>query len=302
MPNFDYPPNDLVQLGQIVTSPKEPYHGLAAPFTPIPRLQRNTKKNYLDVVAKARKGEVGLWLQFMASIFGAGADVSASWAHEHAYLLQFRELETLFFEPDEKYLTQSLQNAVEIMQYIKSHPRRSVYMVTGLKIARGAACGVKAKQALGLGVKLGADATAFTGVPVQGGPAFKTEGEKSEAFYFDGSSDFVFAYRLRRIIVTYKGNIKGKSYEKGAETLGNHHEVDEDDDREENEEEEDLHGGNTALDPEISALFLEDVDFGTNGVPFEATSVEVKEEGLDEDNDDDDNATCTLIVPGEKED
>ncbi|KUJ11255.1 uncharacterized protein LY89DRAFT_536265, partial [Mollisia scopiformis] len=217
MPDFDHPPDGLVQLGQIITSPRNPYQRLAPPLPiEVRSVQTNKKTNYHEVVARAQKGEIGLWVSFLASIVGAGGDVAAKWARDNTDLLEFRELEASFFEPDNEYLQKSVENSQKIRDHINKTPGKSLYMVTGVKIAHGARSIIQVRNAVGVDVKLGVDATPFTGVPVQGGPSFKIQDAHGERFQFEGSSDFVFAYRLLRIIPKPKGVFKIKRHEKGA--------------------------------------------------------------------------------------
>ncbi|KAF8856771.1 hypothetical protein BDZ45DRAFT_803907 [Acephala macrosclerotiorum] len=288
MPDFDHPPNGLVQLGQIIASPRDPSQRLAPPL-PVINTQTNKKTNYHEVVAKARRGEIGLWVQFLASIVGVGGDVTAKWARENNHILEFRELEASFFEPDNEYLQQSVAKSEIVRDHINKTPGKSLYMVTGLKIARGARSIVQMRQAVGLDVKVGADALPFTGVPVQGGPAFKIDNALGARFQFDGSSDFVFAYRLLRIIPKPHGVFKVKRHEKGAEILGNDDQYLEDKDHQDELQP-------AAMDVEISAVELDSLDYGAlpTTLPFEVSSTAVK--------DDADDTSCMFIVPNTKED
>lgn len=286
MPNFDHPPDGL-KLGQIVTSPTHPWEPpVGSPLDPIDGIKDNKKTDYEEIIAKAQRGQVGVWAQFVSSMFGGG--VAASWATEHGETLEFQQLETIFFEPDDRFLEQSVTSNEKIREYISKNPRKSVYMITGLKIARGAKCGEHAKNGVGLTAKLGVGATAFTGVPMQGGPDFKFQKARHEKYRFEGSEDFIFAYRLKRIIVTYKGNIKGKRYEKGAETLASDdrliREVDLSDD---DEPETTAQGADE--EGEIASVYLDNGDFGAKNVPFQVDSVDVRDEFDDE--------NCLLIIP-----
>ncbi|KAN0108874.1 hypothetical protein V8E51_008616 [Hyaloscypha variabilis] len=180
MPSFDYPPNGRIQLGQIITSPIDPYERLVV---------RNTKTDYNEVIEKARKGTVGLWVQFLASFFGIGGDVSAKWVTEHSQIFQFRELEANCFEPEDKYLIDSIANSEKIRDHIQKSPGKSLYMVTGLKIAHGAKIVLQEKQGHGLNAKLGVDATVLTGGPVKGGPAFMINNSQHTKIEIGGSKE-----------------------------------------------------------------------------------------------------------------
>lgn len=287
MPDFDHPPNGLVQLGQIITSPRNPYQRLALPL-PIPNIQTSRKKDYLEVIEKARRGEIGLWVQFLASIVGAGGDVDANWAQENSDILEFQELEACFFEPDDDYLQKSVHSSQKIKEHINKTPGKSLYMVTGLKIAHGARSIISNKHAVGLDLKLGVDAGPFTGAPVQGGPTFKIMDARGEMFQFQGSSDFVFAYRLLRIIPKPKGVFKVKRHEKGAETLGNEDHYVEDKAHEDEPTFEEM-------DVDITAVELDNSDYGSlpKTLPFDVNEIVAQDEV--------DGAYCAFIIPSEEE-
>lgn len=293
MPSFDYPPDGRVQLGQIITSPRDPYERLADPL-PIEdqAIARNTKTDYHEVIEKAQRGKIGLWVQFLASFFGVGGDVSGKWVTEHSHILQFRELESTCFEPENNYLMDSVASSETIRTHIKKTPGKSLYMITGVKIARGARSILQEKKARGLGAKSGVDATAFTGAPIQGGPDFKIETAHYEKVQFGGSKDFVFAYRLLRIIPKRSGVIKKKRYEAGTTTFGNDDEFVEDRDQREETIPE------LAAEPaEFTATELDRSDYGAmpTTLPFEAEARKVMEDELDD-------TDCLFIIPQTGED
>jgi hypothetical protein len=287
MPNYTYPPDDLVLLGQIITSPTQPATRLAPPLTPTPNVQRDVKRNCGEIISHAQHGEIGIWGAFMSSAFGWGGEAAASFAENHGHQMEFAALETHFFEPDDDFLSKSVDSEKKIREYIGTFPTKSVYMITGLKIARGAKCASFEQKGGGFAARTGGNATPFTSLPVEGGPKFKIGSSGSEENWFGSSSDFVFAYRLSRIVVTFlKGKIKGKNYEKGAETLslGDGGVVQEH--IESLYTDDDLPNGEPN---QIDTIYLDKSDFGTNEIPFSITSAEVKDEL--------DNRLCKILVP-----
>ena len=289
MPNFDYPPDDLVLLGQIITSRETPFRALASPLEPLPRVQQSHKTDWRNEVHQTQRGSVGFWVQFLASVVGLGADVSVSWLSENEDCLQFKRLDTSFFQPDDEYVRNSVlgRGREAVVRYVKKNPRKPVYMITGVKIARGARHVRKMRSKPGVEAKIGASAAPFTGVPVEGGPMGSFEKETGETVQFAGSSDFVYAYRLRRIIVALRtGKVSGGDFVTGARvyTFG-----------ENGEEATPERREDSAGDPreeEIDNIFLAEDDFGADGyIPHEAPFVDITE--------DDDGAPCRLILPGD---
>ena len=212
-------------------------------------------------------------------------------ANSNSDIFEFRKLEASFFEPDPEYLKRSLANSQNIRDHIDRTPGKSLYIITGVKIARGARSVIRAEQAVGMDVRLGADATMFTGVPVQGGPAFSFENARGEVFQFGGSSDFVFAYRLLRIIPKPKGDFKTKRHEKGAETMETSGDYKQDVDRD--HEPEPTTATRNVGDMQMD---LDSSDFGTMPelLPFEVDYMVLK--------DDIDGGECVFVIPTEDED
>ncbi len=76
--------------------------------------------------------------------------------------------------------------------------KKPVYLITGLKIARGASkIGSETVGCGGKG-KLGFDGTSYE-VPVTVGPKVKVSSSKTNAVCFEGAEGFAFAIRLRKI-------------------------------------------------------------------------------------------------------
>jgi hypothetical protein len=286
MPNYSYPPDCLVLLGQIITSPTQPSARLALPLSPLPAVQKDIKSNCGEIITRSQHGEIGLWAAFLTSLSSIGGELAATWTLKNKSAMEFAALETHFFEPDDEFLRKSVDSERKIREYIKNHPTKSVYMITGIKIARGAKCVSFARQEGGVEAKAGFDGTAAMTIPARGGPKVNVGSSGSEESWFGGSSDFVFAYRLRRIVVTFRGNIKGKNYERRAETLAL---GDEDDGQ---EHVDSLHTDEAMMNEEpneVASIYLDKSDYGTNEVPFPTTSEQVKDE-LDD-------GFCNLLIP-----
>jgi hypothetical protein len=102
----------------------------------------------------------------------------------------------------------------------KSRYRKPVYIITGLKTVTGAKA--KSHKSRTVGGKFGVDldATIWSGgiVPVGGGPEIEGKRENIEGTSWKGSSDFVFAFRARKISVRKKtGEVKSdEEYKTGA--------------------------------------------------------------------------------------
>lgn len=133
-------------------------------------------------------------------------------------MFEFETLKTTQFLPTSDYPEQCL--AAEPVQrcLTKSRCRKPIYIVTGLKIVSGA----KAKSLLSIAgaatLKAEMDLTAIGGGPMNIGPGVESKQETQKETAWEGCNDFVFAYRVRKIVIARKdGSIKkDEDYKKGA--------------------------------------------------------------------------------------
>lgn len=58
-------------------------------------------------------------------------------------------------------------------------------------------------------LKVGLDASILTGVPVSGGPQVEISNTNDRKVKYNGSSDYVFAYRVAKIQLRKDGDVKG---------------------------------------------------------------------------------------------
>jgi len=93
--------------------------------------------------------------------------------------------------------------------------KRPLYMVTGLRIARGFSVETTDGKENGGELSVGVDATAAA-VPVQVGPKVKILWTKNEKVGFGASSDCVFAYQVIEIRSKKDDKFSTKDYNAGA--------------------------------------------------------------------------------------
>lgn len=74
-------------------------------------------------------------------------------------------------------------------------------MVTSVKVVRGASVKTERARARGVEVGVEVDGALMGGTPVSLGPELRMKREREEAGSFEGESDFVFAFGLRKIVV-----------------------------------------------------------------------------------------------------
>jgi hypothetical protein len=289
--NYDYAPDDLIRIGQIIADPKSPDKPIGRPFQPLPDVHSSYKDDWEKEKSRTLTGSVGVWAQFLALILGIGVDVAANFEREEGDGLKFKRLETSFIVPDKKYIEDSTK---DLKDFLRENPRtRSVYMVTGVKIARGAEVVRKRVRGAGGEGNASIDATAMTGVPVSTGPKTSIAWRNVDSESFSGSSDFVFAYRLRKIsIEANTGQVtENNDFVRGALYAGSWEDQDQEDYASSGDgdgDRDDLTRANTAS-KEFN-VFVDNEDFGYYSPPSGFESVQVI--------DDEDDRRCKMLVIG----
>jgi hypothetical protein len=214
-PNFDYAPDKLIRLGQIIYDLKAPQSATSQPLEPRPEIHYGYVDNWETEKIKCLKGSLGIWARVLAMILGIGGDIAANIDNEDSSLWKFKKLETFFIEPTPEYIEASMRVAA-VENFVKENPDKSTFMVTGVKIARGAEVVQKKRRGGGGEASVGIDAT-MAGAPGSAGPKVSISTSTVNNVSFTGSSDFVFAYRLHKIYRRSTSGITiGKEYDKGA--------------------------------------------------------------------------------------
>ncbi|KAL8732950.1 MAG: hypothetical protein Q9181_003756 [Wetmoreana brouardii] len=219
LPNFDYPPNGPVALGSIITDPSDPGRSLnRGAIIPRPAdcpVDISTKRDWKGTKQRQLEGRAGIWAKFVEVVAGGNIGIQGHRSGDDVY--EFKEMETQFFEPTFRYVAQSM-DLPAVTEYIKNTAfRKNTYMVTGLKVVRGAKVAIERRRGFGGDAQLGVGGAA-AGLPVQLGPDLSAKVAKVDKESFEDASDFVFAMRLREIYYQ-KGKPAGltdRGYNKGA--------------------------------------------------------------------------------------
>lgn len=220
-PNFDIhpPPHGPIKLGQIIPALDGPTldpinqrdHISAPDLSPT-----SFKDGFSSTIKKLLSGELGFWAQVAGSV---GLNISTGFDKSADQEITIKSLETISFSPTRPYV-ESILKLPEVEEYVTASKYKvPVYMVTGLKIAKGASLRAGSEQSFQgtAALKMPADVARL-------GPkarfARTTIGQES----FESSSDFVLAFRVQRIRFEQVGagsHIRDvQTYTKGAKMLG----------------------------------------------------------------------------------
>ncbi|KAI0881977.1 uncharacterized protein GGS22DRAFT_171259 [Annulohypoxylon maeteangense] len=216
-PNWDIPADsDMVVLGRLIKDPKNPQSKILKssddPIPP-PKIYEGEKTDWQTTLEQVRSGSIGLWAKCLQFIEG---QLSFSQLKSSMEEHKFATLETRYFLPDEDYLAQALEDT-GVQAYLQVHNwRKPVYIITGIKIARGASISTESNVERSAQAGLKVDATSV-GVPVEMGPEASWESKKKRGISYGGSTDYIFAYQLTSMKPKKKGKeFSNKSYVKGA--------------------------------------------------------------------------------------
>lgn len=216
-PNLDYPPYSSISLGSIWTNPADPGTCInrdgPLPFPSNMPIERSWKTDWSNEKDRQRKGLIGIWARFL-QVIGVDAEASVDWDKIKASTYKFDRLDTEFVDPTPKYVQDSVLSEPVAHFIAASDFKKPVYMITGIKIARGAEVALAKSKGAGAHMRVGVDGTP-AGTPVAARPEITISSKDSEKTSYGGSSDFVFAYRLRKIFYE-KGQVRDDEYNKGA--------------------------------------------------------------------------------------
>lgn len=286
VPHFDCHPDGPLVLGSVLSDPLDPEGSLTVPL-PIAEseIRMSTQTNVEERLRRHRALGGGVFLRFLE---WTGIGVSGSSDKSHDRLANFAKLETRTFKPSDDYVRQSIE-APQIQRYLTSHwVTKPVYMVTSVKIAYGAS--VRESVGRGKGGKgfVGIDGNLVGGVPAAVGASMQGLSEDGRAIEFKESTPFVFAYGLRQIRYS-KGAYSDRPFRNGAL----HGVRDDQDDKTKD-------GGEPAGAGE-AVVFIELDEDDVTGEDIGKDALRVDDMGSGDENDDNDDMDCELIMPSTRE-
>ncbi|KAM0329396.1 hypothetical protein ACHAQA_004703 [Verticillium albo-atrum] len=208
--------SDTVVLGRLIKDPKNPESKIpTSKVHPIPphEVCEGEKTDWRTTLEQVRSGQIGLWANCLQAIKGGlSFSLLKSTLEDH----KFEALETRYFLPDDDYFAQALEDA-GVQAYFQVHNwRKPVYLITGIKIARGASVSTESRAERSVEAEMKVDATGVA-LPVDLGPEAKWNSETKRGISYSGSTDYIFAYQLIRM--KPKKDVQGsknQSYVKGA--------------------------------------------------------------------------------------
>jgi len=204
VPHHDFSAEGPLVLGSIIADPSDPGEILHDEDTVEITSSGNRSTHKYDwdqIFDLTDRGQIGVWARFVNSWLGGNLGGSVDTKAFKHYRIE--HLETVDFSPSQDYVENSIRKS-SVKAYLEgSRYTLPVYMVTGLKLARGPGSQVISRK---YAVREGHANVGISGFTMPGGAVTFDAGDMSihqvrnEENSFRGS-DFVVAYRLSKITV-----------------------------------------------------------------------------------------------------
>lgn len=225
VPRFDIAAQGgALELGTVVDSllmlrPLNP--GEIVPIPENLRYALVSHAGFTETRSRLHEGHCGIWAKALA-FQGAAADASAQ--HESQATVACEAIVTTYFDPDAAYVARSLAVRGVSDHFIGSGYEDSVYLITGLKVAK------KLRYGSTTSTQLAADANVTSRALSEGiqlGAQAGSSGNSGNTVEFE-ADDIVVGFRVRRYAYvpasrnpfSKKKKLKGEDYLKKAEMHG----------------------------------------------------------------------------------
>lgn len=171
----------------------------------------DTKNGFMTSRSKLITGELGIFAK-VVGLVGVGAAAGVYYKKDKDDVLSCKTLDTVTFDPTTEYITRTM-DLPEVKNFMQgSKFKAPVYLVTGLKIGRGASLRTSSSQ--DKGVKLDGGLSA-PGYPIEVGGEGGAHVRKKDGESWDGSTPFIVAFRVRKVWYRH-GDIKHKAHNRNV--------------------------------------------------------------------------------------
>jgi hypothetical protein len=198
----DWEPGRILSLGQVILNPKNPGDAIFTKTTSCVSIpgdyirDRSERKNVTIHLESKLNASFKLWGEINGAPLAGKLYGETKKESEAKWLL--KKLETETFLPDLEYVEKILK-AGDVPTAIKWWKlRRRIFLVTGVRIARGATISASDVDKSSVGGALKGDGSTQN-IPAKGGFDVNMGHDTKQVETVEESSDFVFAYRLHEI-------------------------------------------------------------------------------------------------------
>ncbi|KFA56748.1 hypothetical protein S40293_10011 [Stachybotrys chartarum IBT 40293] len=159
-------------------------------------IYRDHKGGFVATRRRLKNGELGLWAKCIG-LDGLGGEASISAKRSENDTYKFASVETDFFYPSPSYISHCMELS-DVDEYMRvTRYKKAVYLVTGLKVAKGAAVRLEANS--GIKGKLEGGLNSPDVAPVKLGVGVGGNAEDNPVDEFSESSDIVVGIQCLKI-------------------------------------------------------------------------------------------------------
>ncbi|GJC88680.1 hypothetical protein ColLi_11518 [Colletotrichum liriopes] len=198
-PNFTYKPNGPIQIGSIIADPFRPAKSLSQLTVP-PVVETVVESNHEASRQTGRSLKLSLWAHVLNV---AGAGIGASGTRDAADSISIERLETRYLaqdpaDDDPELALRLREPRVQAAIMAGLYGRAPVYLVSGVKIARGLSVRSEMGRAAGGSLRATVPAAQAVGFDI----GAEVEGERRRiktSSFTGGDEDVLFAYQVHVI-------------------------------------------------------------------------------------------------------
>lgn len=212
------PPAGPVCLGSILRSTSAPQYPLnRANIVPVANEDpRVVETDWKKTISTEKALGLGVYAQFLQlAIGGLGPEVDVERSSRLTNTFAFDNLTTVSFEPTSQYIAEAVK-APAVQTWLREPKQRfapivSLFLITGMKLVKGARIKYGTSQSTTLTGNIGVDVAP---IGMTFGPKGHWSSTNDDETEFNRESEFVFAFRVKRL--RFGRQLKVEDYSKGA--------------------------------------------------------------------------------------
>ncbi|KAI1735419.1 hypothetical protein F4680DRAFT_435187 [Xylaria scruposa] len=220
-PSWDYAPDGkpglTIALWNIVISPTKMVPPLAA-ASAVPtddQIGETSKQGFEWSREHDKEKKFGVWTKFLSTLLGLDIGIGHERKISVYDMYTFKDMVTKEAFPTDDYLEKMVKGDA-VRKYLEKFDfKKPVYIVVGTKAVSGTNVKQIFRRERFTDLKLSADLTQI-GAPASLGPELDALNNMDDTIEFKDSSDFVFAFRIRKILVTRELKIQDQDDVEGG--------------------------------------------------------------------------------------
>ena len=220
-PSWDYTPGDgRIAIGNLITDPTDavpPMVSAKSGDIDATKVLKSHKTGVEWTRQRQKEKRFGIWTRFLALLgIGVNAGVSRDSSKDTVSKFEKMVTEELILDGSEESYVREAIKATNVKRYLERNRfKKPLYMIVGVKWVTGAAAKSATARDKSDKLSVSLDATG-EGIPLSIGPEASISRASGNALSFEGSSDAVIAFRVRRVRIRKEGDIDMREYSDGA--------------------------------------------------------------------------------------